>query len=74
MISFLYKYYKVDFENYLKTTLNDEDVTLNNILEIIARTAISLKKGGELDIEQANKRILSDFRDGKIAKITLDRI
>jgi len=73
LVSFLFKYYEADFNKYLKVD-NFEDKTAPNVINHIAKTMVPLLKGAELDLEMANKKLLNDFRDGKIAKITLDII
>lgn len=71
LVSFLFKYYESDFNRYLKvSTFESKDP--HSVLEHIAKTMVPLLKGGELDLEMANKKLLNDFRDGKIAIVTLD--
>ena len=70
LLQFLYEYYngaiakKYDVEEDA-----DPVVTITNI----ARRRACMSKGGELDIEKAAKFIMDDFRNGRIAKITLER-
>lgn len=47
----------------------DATVTLANI----AKRRACMLKGGELDYEKAARFVLDDFRNGRIAKITLER-
>jgi len=73
LFKFLVDFYKEDFKNYLRKEIDEND-NLQTVLNHIAKTFIPYKKGGELDLEMANLKLLNDFRDGKIAKITVDRL
>ena len=43
-------------------------------MNIIARKRGAIISGGEIDYEKVSAIILNDFRSGKIAKITLEKI
>lgn len=73
LTEFLMKNYKDELKKYLDTKL-DNDIKSDGIVEIIAKTKLPLKKGGELDLDLAHKKLLNDFRDNKITNFTMDRI
>ena len=47
---------------------------LRELLEAVAKSRGFLLSGGALDVERASRIVLDEFRGGKIAKVTLDRI
>ena len=51
----------------------EDDETLE-LMNIIARKRGAIISGGEIDYEKVSAIILNDFRSGKIAKITLEKI
>ena len=74
---FLKKYYVKEFASYLGCTdslevvknFKNEDISC-----MIAQNFIPLMHDGKLNFEQAKLKFLNDFRNGKIAKVCLDRI
>ncbi len=52
----------------------DKETTAAELLSTAALKKNLLKKGGEPDIERAETLILTDFRSGKLGRITLDSI
>ncbi|MGN0327341.1 MAG: ribosome biogenesis GTPase YlqF [Lachnospira sp.] len=54
--------------------MNPENALALCIMDHIARKRGCLKKGGEIDYEKAAGCILDDFREGKIGKISLERV
>ena len=51
----------------------DEDRVLS-LMDLIAKKRGALLKGGEIDYEKISGIILTDFRAGKIGKITLEQV
>lgn len=45
-----------------------------DILEDIARRRAFLKKGGEVDVDKAAFTVLDDFKNGRLGKISLERV
>lgn len=52
----------------------DEDGQARDLLEAIAAVRGCIKKGGEPDIEKASALCIDDFRQGRLGRITLERI
>ena len=44
----------------------------SELLEAIGRKRGCLKKGGALDLDKAQRMVLTDFRNGKLGRVTLD--
>ena len=51
----------------------EEDEDAVKTLSNIAKRRACMLKGGELDLDKAAKFIMDDFRNGRIAKITLEK-
>lgn len=63
------------FENVdTETMMNPENATALCIMDYIAGKRGCLKKGGDIDYEKAAGCILDDFREGKIGRISLERV
>ena len=58
-------------DRYKKVT---PDTPEGELLEAVAKSRGFLLSGGALDVERASRIVLDEFRGGKIAKVTLDRI
>ncbi|MBQ6145613.1 MAG: ribosome biogenesis GTPase YlqF, partial [Clostridia bacterium] len=50
------------------------DTPEGELLEAVARSRGFLLPGGVLDTERAARMVLDEFRGGKIARVTLDRV
>ena len=75
-VNFLKKYYFSEFLSYLQENngdFNKEKLDHLEVIKIIASKFIPLLKDGVLNEESAKLKFLNDFRNGVIAKITLDR-
>ena len=75
-VNFLKKYYLSEFLSYLQVNnrdFNKEKLDHLEVIKIIASKFIPLLKDGVLNEESAKLKFLNDFRNGVIAKITLDR-
>ena len=44
------------------------------LIEMIGRKRGCLKKGGAIDVEKTTRLVLTEFRSGKLGRVTLDRI
>ena len=58
----------------LKEGSLDEEFTNFDVLEKIGRARGFLVSGGEIDTERTAKILLEEFRNGKIGRMTLDRV
>jgi ribosome biogenesis GTPase A len=58
----------------LKEGSLDEEFTNFDVLEKIGRARGFLISGGEIDTERTAKILLEEFRNGKIGRMTLDRV
>jgi ribosome biogenesis GTPase A len=58
----------------LKEGSLDEELTNFDVLEKIGRARGFLVSGGEIDTERTAKILLEEFRNGKIGRMTLDRV
>ena len=75
-VDFLKKYYLSELLSYLQENngdFNKEKLDHLEVIKIIASKFIPLLKDGVLNEESAKLKFLNDFRNGVIAKITLDR-
>lgn len=79
----LLKYLEKNHKNELfaRYKLTEEEINsiisedkILEIMDIIARKRGALISGGDIDYEKVASIILNDFRNGKIAKISLERI
>ena len=68
----LFSRYKLT-DDYFNSIIQEDDETLE-LMNIIARKRGAIISGGEIDYEKVSAIILNDFRSGKIAKITLEKI
>jgi ribosome biogenesis GTPase A len=58
----------------LKEGSLDEEFTNFDVLEKIGKARGFLVSGGEIDMERTAKILLEEFRNGKIGRMTLDRV
>ena len=58
----------------LKEGSLDEELTNFEVMEKIGRARGFLVSGGEIDTERTAKMLLEEFRNGKMGRITLDRV
>ena len=68
----LFARYKLTDDDF-NSIIPEDDETLE-LMNIIARKRGAIISGGEIDYEKVSAIILNDFRSGKIAKITLEKI
>ena len=71
IINTLYKYYPTILKEKYGVE-NIEDITL--VLEIIGRKRGCLMKGNIVDIDKVYTIIINDLKEGKIGKVTFDRM
>lgn len=75
LIGFLFKNYpKNIMERYNIKPENVKEALPNDILRMIAKKRGFLLNGGETDTERASKTLISEFRSGKIGRITLEKV
>lgn len=58
----------------LKDGALDEEFTDFDVLEKVGRARGFLVSGGDIDTERTAKMLLEEFRNGKIGRLTLDRV
>jgi ribosome biogenesis GTPase A len=65
--------YKLEKEE-IKKILNEkkENMAILEVIVKIGKSRGAYKQGGEVDIKKTSNLILTDFREGKIGKITLE--
>ena len=65
-----------DYPDALRERFNLSELSEDNVqlLEAVARKRGCLLKGGAIDYEKAERMILSEFRAGRLGRITLDRL
>ena len=68
----LFARYKLTDDDF-NSIIPEDDETLE-LMNMIARKRGAIISGGEIDYEKVSAIILNDFRSGKIAKITLEKI
>ena len=82
LLILLYNNYKENLMNRYGLTLNDfdeiksedENDEIYSLLKLIGRKRGAVVSGGEIDEEKTANIILTDFRSGKIGRITLERV
>lgn len=68
----LFDRYKLTDEK-INSIISEEDETIK-LMNLIAQKRGAIISGGEIDYEKVSSIILNDFRSGKIAKITLEKV
>ena len=71
LIDFLKENYADSFRSYLNHDLNISNV---DIINHIGKTRVALLKDGKVNFEGAIRLLLNDFKEAKIAKVTLDKL
>ena len=69
--------YKINIEevnNIIKNNELEENEKILEIMHIIGRKRGAIVSGGNIDEEKTARIILDDFRNGKIGKITLEKV
>ena len=82
LLTFLYKNYKknlmerykISEEEIENINSEDENEEIYSLLKLIGRKRGSVVSRGEIDEEKTAKIILTDFRSGKLGKITLEKV
>lgn len=82
LLTFLYKNYKknlierykISEEEIVAINSEDENEEIYSLLKLIGRKRGAVVSGGEIDEEKTANIILTDFRSGKLGKITLEKV
>jgi len=82
LLTFLYKNYKknlmerykISEEEIANINSEDENEEIYNLLKLIGRKRGAVVSGGNVDEEKTANIILTDFRSGKLGKITLEKV
>ena len=82
LLKLLYTNYKIEFLTNYKLTEEDISSIITNVdcdfilelMNLIAKKRGALISGGEIDYEKVAGIILTDFRTGKIGRITLEQV
>jgi len=82
LLTFLYKNYKKNLierykiteEEIININSEDENEEIYNLLKLIGRKRGAVVSGGEIDEDKTANIILTDFRSGKLGKITLEKV
>ena len=82
LLELLYNNYKNELAQKYKLTEEDLSSIINSVqndkvlvlMDLIARKRGAIISGGEIDYEKVSGAILTDFRTGKIGRITLEKI
>lgn len=70
----LFERYKIDEEQIECYEQDNEDEKIYNLMKLIGKKRGAVISGGEIDEEKTAKIILNDFRNGKLGKITLEKV
>ena len=65
--------YKLSNDELENIKCEDENEEVYNLMKLIGKKRGAVISGGEIDDDKTAKIILTDFRDGKLGKITLER-
>ena len=71
--SYLKEYYPKLLSERYKLSAEDLELPAYELLEQIGRNRGCLLKGNKVDLSKTSKILLSEFRQGKIGRITLER-
>ncbi|MDO5556456.1 MAG: ribosome biogenesis GTPase YlqF [Clostridia bacterium] len=82
LLKYLYKNYQISLINRYNFTQEEiqslatqyEDDEIYNLMKLIGKKRGAVVTGGEIDEEKTANIILSDFRSGKLGRITLERV
>ena len=69
--------YKIDSENVekiLQDNILEDNEKIIEIMNLIGKIRGALIKGGEVDLEKTSRIILDDFKNGRLGKITLEKV
>ena len=74
LLDFLYKNYPGNVKERYKIDLSEfQNISSLEIMKMISIKRGFLLHGGEMDLERTSRVILSEFRQGKLGKITLEK-
>ena len=65
--------YKINLEELLNKNF-EENERIVEVMNLIGKSRGALVKGGEIDLEKTSKIILDDFKNGRLGKITLEKV
>lgn len=68
-----YNFKKEELEEILSQD-NDENINIYEVMQNIGKKRGALISGGNIDDEKTAKIILDDFRNGKLGKITIEKV
>lgn len=82
LLIFLYKNYcnrlqeryKISVEEIQDIECEDENEEVYNLMKLIGKKRGAVVSGGQIDDEKTANIILNDFRNGKLGKITLEKV
>lgn len=75
LVHLLLVYLKVQYPNSLKTRFNIEQITSDKeVLEAVCEVRKIVSATGEKDIVRAEAVLLKEFKEGKLGRITLEKI
>lgn len=75
LLELLFDEYKENLKLRFKLGLDDlSNVSGYELLELVGKKRGMLISGGEIDTERAAYMVLDEFRDGKLGKITLEKV
>lgn len=69
--------YKIEEENINEITNNNNyegNEKIIQIMELIGKSRGAIIKGGNIDLDRTSKIILDDFKNGRLGKITLEKV
>ena len=66
--------YKIEIEDILKNDNSQENEKIIEVMYLIGKQRGTLIKGGQIDLDKTAKIILDDFKNGKIGKITIEKV
>lgn len=70
----LFERYKIDIDEIENYEQQNEDEKIYNLMKLIGKKRGAVISGGEIDEEKTAKIILNDFRNGKLGRITLEKV
>ena len=73
LFKFIVKYYPDNIAARYKLTAEQLKYDNNDLLELIGQKRGCIQKGGIIDVEKVYRVLATDFRSGKLGKISFDR-
>lgn len=69
-----YKIQEVAVEQILSNEILEENEKVVEVMNLIGKARGAIIKGGNIDLDRVSKMILDDFKNGRLGRITLEKV